>query len=192
VNETHGSAGPVTVVVSRLVKQGRERECEEWLAGIAEQMSAFEGFRGLELVRPVDGLQPEHVVILRFDSRDHLGKWEASEIRRTWLAKAEPFTDQPVRIQHISGMEGLFTLGRGDVALAPPKYKMLIVVSAGLYPLVVLADEFVAPHLPLPLLGRMLVTTVLNVAIMTYVVMPQLTWLLRSWLVARPAESPAR
>ena len=65
---------------------------------------------------------------------------------------------------------------------------MLIVVSAGLYPLVVLANVFVAPHLPLPLLGRVLVTTVLNVAIMTYVVMPQLTWLLRSWLP--PARSP--
>ena len=192
MKEPHGAAGPVTVVITRLVKQGRERECEEWQARMAEQMSAFKGFRGYELVRPVDGLQPEYVVILRFDSPDNLGRWEASEIRRTWLAKAEPFTDQPVHIQHISGMEGLFTLGHGDVALAPPKYKMLIVVSAGLYPLVALANEFVAPHLPLPLLGRIFVTTVLNVAIMTYVVMPQLTRLLRSWLVGRPAESPAR
>jgi antibiotic biosynthesis monooxygenase (ABM) superfamily enzyme len=131
------------------------------------------------------------VVILRFDNSDHLNAWEASEIRRMWLAKADPLTEQPVSIQHISGMEGLFTLGRGSVALAPPKYKMLIVVSAGLYPLVILANVFVAPYLPLPFLGRVLVTTVLNVAIMTYVVMPQLTWLLRSWL-AGPARSPAR
>jgi len=192
MKDTTGVAGPMTVVVARLVKQGREREYEEWLAGIAEQLSAFEGFTGLELVRPVAGLQPEHVVILRFDNADHLRRWEASEIRRTWLAKADPFTDQLVSIQHISGMEGLFSLGRSNVALAPPKYKMLIVVSAGLYPLVVLANELVAPHLPLPLLGRMLVTTVLNVAIMTYVVMPQLTWLLRSWLAAGPTESSAR
>jgi len=192
MKNAHGTAGPVTVVIARVVKQGREREYEEWLAGIAEQLSAFEGFTGLELVRPVQGLQPEHVVILRFDSPDHLKTWEASEIRSMWLAKAAPFTDQPVSIQHITGMQGLFTLTGSNVALAPSKYKMLIVVSAGLYPLVVLANEFVAPHLPLPLLGRMLVTTVLNVAIMTYVVMPQLTWLLRSWLVGRPAESPAR
>ena len=190
MKESHG-AGPVTVVIARVVKPGREREYEAWLAGIAEQMSAFEGFAGLELVRPVHGLQPEHVVILRFDSPDHFRKWEASETRRTWLAKADPFTDRPVSIQHISGMEGLFILGQSNVALAPPKYKMLIVVSAGLYPLVVLANEFLAPHLPLPFLGRTLVTTVLNVAIMTYMVMPQLTWLLRSWLVGRPAPSPA-
>jgi hypothetical protein len=191
MTNAHGTAGPVTVVIARVVQRGREREYEEWLAGIAEQMSAFEGFTGLELVRPVDRLQPEHVVILRFESSDHLDAWEASEVRRTWLAKADPFTEQPVSIQHISGMEGLFTFGRGSVALAPPKYKMLIVVSAGLYPLVVLSNVFVAPYLPLPFLGRVLVTTVLNVAIMTYVVMPQLTWLLRSWL-AGPARSPAR
>jgi antibiotic biosynthesis monooxygenase (ABM) superfamily enzyme len=59
MKETRGAAGPVTVVITRLVKQGREREYEEWLAGIAEQMSAFEGFAGLELMRPVDGLQPD-------------------------------------------------------------------------------------------------------------------------------------
>jgi uncharacterized protein len=191
MKETSGVAGPMTVVVSRLVKRGREREFEEWLAGIAEQMSAFEGFRGLELARPIDGLQQEHVVILRFDSPDHLGRWETSEIRRTWLAKADRFTNRLVSIQHIAGMEGLFTLGSGNVALAPPKYKMVILVSAGLYPLVILANLFVAPHLPLPFLGRSLITTVLNVAIMTYVVMPQLTRLLRSWLAGQPAKSAA-
>jgi uncharacterized protein len=192
MKETPGAAGPVTVVVSRLVKPGREREYEAWLAGIAEQMSTFEGFKGLELARPVHGLQREHVVIMRFDSPDHLARWESSEIRSTWLAKAASVTDELVSIQHISGMEGLFTLGASNVALAPPKYKMLIVISVGLYPLVILANLFVAPHLPLPFLGRTLITTVLNVAIMTYLVMPQLTWLLRSWLAARPAESPAR
>jgi antibiotic biosynthesis monooxygenase (ABM) superfamily enzyme len=188
MNETDAVTGRVTVVVSRVVKQGREAEYEQWLAGIHERMSAFEGFAGLELVRPVDGLQPEHVVILSFHAPEHLRRWEASEIRKTWLAKADPFTDRPVNIQHISGMEGLFTLGRSDVALAPPKYKMVIVVAAALYPLVVLSNQFVAPYLPLPFLGRMLVTTVLNTAIMTYLVMPQLTWLLRSWLAATPAR----
>ena len=93
-------------------------------------MSAFEGFRGLELARPIDGLQQEHVVILRFDSPDHLARWETSEIRRICLAKADRFTEQPVSIQHIGGMEGLFTLGRSNVALAPPKYKMVIAISA--------------------------------------------------------------
>jgi len=192
MKETSGVGGPVTVVVSRLVKRGREREFEEWLAGIVEEMSPFEGFSGLELARPVDGLQQEHVVILRFDSPAHLARWEASDIRRTWLARAEPFTDRPVNIQHITGMEGLFTFGRGNVALAPPKYKMLIVVSAGLYPLIVLTYLFVVPYLPLPFLGRTLITTVLDVAIMTYVVMPQLTRFLQSWLVGPPPTSTAR
>jgi len=89
-------------------------------------------------------------------------------------------------------MEGLFALGRGNVALAPPKYKMVVVVSAGLYPLVILATLFVTPHLPLPFLARTLITTVLNVAIMTFVVMPQLTRLLQPWLAGQPAQSAAQ
>ncbi len=42
MKNAHGTAGPVTVVIARVVQPGREREYEEWLAGIAEQMSAFE------------------------------------------------------------------------------------------------------------------------------------------------------
>ena len=45
MKNAHGTAGPVAVVIARVVKQGREREYEEWLAGIGEQMSAFEGSR---------------------------------------------------------------------------------------------------------------------------------------------------
>ena len=34
MEETSGVPGPVTVVVARRVTPGREREFEEWLAGI--------------------------------------------------------------------------------------------------------------------------------------------------------------
>jgi antibiotic biosynthesis monooxygenase (ABM) superfamily enzyme len=71
------------------------------------------------------------------------------------------------------------------VSLAPPKWKMFLVVSVGLYPLVALTAVFIAP----PLLPRLVVTTLLNVALMAWVVMPPLTWVLRAWLTAAPASA---
>jgi antibiotic biosynthesis monooxygenase (ABM) superfamily enzyme len=67
---------------------------------------------------------------------------------------------------------------------------MFLVVSLGLYPLVALTAVFVAPMLGfMPLLPRLVVTTLLSVALMTWAVMPLLTWVLRGWLTAAPASA---
>ena len=138
----------------------------------------------------MQGLQDEHVLILRFDTAANLHRWEASPERRRWLAEATGFTEHVASIQHVSGLEGLFTPPRTRVSLAPPKWKMFLVVSLGLYPLVVLTALFVAPPLgAVPLLPRLVVTTLLNVALMTWAVMPPLTWALRRWLTAAPASA---
>jgi antibiotic biosynthesis monooxygenase (ABM) superfamily enzyme len=68
---------------------------------------------------------------------------------------------------------------------------MFLVVSLGLYPLVVLTATLVVPVLiSVPLLPRLVVTTLLDVALMTWAVMPALTWVLRDWLTPAPASAP--
>ena len=67
---------------------------------------------------------------------------------------------------------------------------MFLVVSLGLYPLVALTAVCVAPPLGfVPLLPRLVITTLLNVALMTWAVMPLLTWVLRAWLTAAPVSA---
>jgi antibiotic biosynthesis monooxygenase (ABM) superfamily enzyme len=173
----------VTVVFVRRVKPGRERDYEAWLPKIVAALRRSPGFLGFENLRPVEGLQDEHVLILRFDDESNLHRWERSPERARWLAQATEFTEHVASIQRISGLEGLFTPPRTRVSLAPPKWKMFLVVSLGLYPLVALTAMFVAPMLgAVPLLPRLVVTTLLNVALMTWIVMPLLTWVLRGWL----------
>jgi antibiotic biosynthesis monooxygenase (ABM) superfamily enzyme len=56
----------------------------------------------------------------------------------------------------------------------------------GAYPLVVLFSAFVLPQLAAwPLLVRSAVLPVVLLTLMTYVVMPRLTQLLRGWLYPR-------
>lgn len=180
----------VTLVFVRRVKPGREADYEAWLPKIVGALKRSPGFLGFENLRPVKDLQVEHVLILRFDDAANLHRWEASPERKRWLAEATGFTEHVASIQRISGLEGLFTPPRTRVSLAPPKWKMFLVVSVGLYPLVALTALFVAPMLGfVPLLPRLVVTTLLNVALMTWVVMPLLTWVLREWLTMAPSSA---
>lgn len=181
---------PITVVVARNVRAGHEAEYESWFEGLSQTMAQFPGFLGIKLVRPMVGVQPEYVAIFSFANHTDLENWKQSPIRHAWLERALPFTEQDLRIQHISGMQGLFALPHTAVALAPPRWKMLIAVSIGLYPILLASNTYVAPLLadwPLP--ARLIPLTICNIALMTYAVMPMLTWLLRDWLAAAPAET---
>jgi uncharacterized protein len=188
MDESLVGARGVTVVIARRVKPGREAEYETWLDAVVDTMKRFPGFLGFENLRPVQGLQLEHVLLLRFDTEADLRRWEMSPERARWLAQGAAFTEHLASIQRISGLEGLFTPPRTRVSLAPPRWKMFLVVSLGLYPLVLLTGLYVAPPLAfVSLPPRLALTTLLNVALMTWAVMPALTWSLRSWLTPVPA-----
>ena len=180
----------VTVVFVRRVKRGREGDYEAWLPKIVAALKRSPGYLGFENLRPVKGLQSEHVLILRFDSAANLHRWEASPERKRCLAESTDFTEHVASIQRISGLEGWFTTPGTSVSLAPPKWKMFLVVSLGLYPLVALTALFVVPMLgSMPLLAHLAITTLLDVALMTWAVMPPLTWVLRAWLTGAPASA---
>jgi antibiotic biosynthesis monooxygenase (ABM) superfamily enzyme len=72
---------------------------------------------------------------------------------------------------------------RQPTSPTPPRYKSAVALTLGLYPLLVVSNLWVEPHLDfLPLLVRLLATTAMNVTVMTYIVMPLMTRLLPSWL----------
>src|SRR5215217_6531262 len=65
-NPSPGGDPPVTAVASRRVKQGREREFEEWVSGILAAANRFPGYLGSEVLRPSDPEDNEYKII--FDS----------------------------------------------------------------------------------------------------------------------------
>lgn len=182
MNETP-NPGPISLVIVRRVKPGCEAAFLEWLAGITEVMRTFPGFQGSQLLPPVPGVQPEYVLLLHFEDQAAFERWHTSDVRRAWVEKSASFTEQLVHVQPVAGLQGLFVAPESTVTLAPPKWKMALAVTLGLYPLIVLSAQLLVPYLELPFLLRTLVTTALNVLLMTYLVMPALTWLLRDWLM---------
>jgi len=178
-----GAVGPVTATVTRRVKPGHEDAYEQFLAGISGAAKAFPGYLGEEVFRPAGGMGGEYQIVYRFDSPAHLRGWLDSPERAAWLARAEPHVAGPMRAQFLTGLEGWFTLPAQPGAAAPPPYKMALVTCVTIFPLITLVVAVSAPLIGrLPLVPRLAVTTLVTVSLMTWVVMPRITRLLRRWL----------
>ena len=179
------SNGPVTVIVNSKARKGKIDEFEGWMDGIIHESMKFEGHMGVNVIRPIDPLSnPEYVIIFRFNTYENLTKWQNSEIRKEWLEKSADVTDGELIVQKQTGLEFWFTPphNTGQHAI-PPRYKMAIVtggiVFALLSSLVPLIRQATAM---LPQTLSILAAVAIMVPLMTYVIMPSATKLLRPWL----------
>lgn len=183
-------APSTTVVLSRRIKAGKEAEFQAWIEGFDALMATHPGHRSGQVVPPVSGAQDEWVFVYTFDSPQSLKSWLESEDRLRWLAQGEHLVASQGPAQLISGLEQLFGLLPPDVAPPPPVWKVACSVMIGLFPISLLNALFLAPLLkPLPLILRTLTGTVLIVILMTWVVMPGVTRLLKPWLYPRRKPS---
>lgn len=172
-----------TVVLSRRIKRGQEEAFQAWTIGFHAVMSTYPGHLSGQAVPPVPGAQEEWVFVYTFDTPQNLRTWLESDDRRLWLAKAEPMVESEGKAQLISGLEQLFGLLPPSVAPPPPVWKVACSVVAGLFPITVLNYLFLAPLLkPLSVVPRAFLSTVFIVVLMTWVVMPAVTRLLKPWL----------
>lgn len=172
-----------TVVLSRRIKAGKEAEFRAWIADFNGVMATYPGHLSGQVVPPVEGAQAEWVFVYTFDTPQNLRAWLESEDRHQWLEKAEPLVASQGPAQLISGLEQLFGLLPPDVAPPPPVWKVAVSVMAGLFPLTLFNMVFLAPLTwSWPLVPKALFTATLMVILMTWVVMPGVTRLLKPWL----------
>lgn len=182
----------VTVVVTHRVHPGQIEEFLAWQRHMTEEESKFEGFRGTEIFRPVEGLQDEWTTLYRYDNAEHLDAWLTSQKRREVLAEGERFHDFKLRtIDNSFGSWFAFDQN-GKEAPPPSDTKTSIAVWVGLYPTVVLLTLALHP-LGMPLWLGLLVGNLLSSFIMSFFTMPYyVNRLLGRWLRPRPDEPPAR
>jgi antibiotic biosynthesis monooxygenase (ABM) superfamily enzyme len=176
-------AGPVTVTVARRVAPGCAADFEDWYEGIIGAASRFPGFLGAGILRPHSADGDWHVVY-RFADSAALRRWEASDERGEWLAKADDFVEER-GVSRVSGLETWFSLP-GRTAPAPPRWKMFLVTLAAIIPLVLLMQVTVLELLSdWPFVLRTLVFSGILTGLMTWVVMPRMTRLFRRFLYGR-------
>jgi antibiotic biosynthesis monooxygenase (ABM) superfamily enzyme len=177
------SDAPVTTTVTRRVKPGHESSYEEILEGLISAARKFQGHMGVEVFRPQPGSGGEYRTIYRFDTGEHLRAWLDSAERAAWLERAEPHVIGAMRTSFVTGLESWFTLPGQPGMAPPPPYKMALLTWITIFPLITAIVAVTGPLLEeLPLAARLGITTALTVPLMTWVVMPRVTRLLRGWL----------
>lgn len=177
------NAGPVTVSIARKIKPGFENNYELWEKDVINEASKFTGYMGTNFLRPNSTTQNKYIIIYRFDSYENACKWEDSSIRHQWLEKIEPILIGEAVKQKKTGLEVWFELPEIEVAKPAPRYKMAIVLTVVLYFLSISLNLLLKPildHVSLPI--NILVVLLINVILMTWVIMPKLTFWLRHWL----------
>ncbi|MFD4141054.1 MULTISPECIES: antibiotic biosynthesis monooxygenase [unclassified Streptomyces] len=182
----------VTVVVTHRVHPDHVDDFLDWQHHMSQEESKFEGFRGTEMFRPLEGLQDEWTTLYRFDNAEHLDAWLTSAERKKLLAEGAKFNDFKLRTVDNSFGSWFAFEDNGKQAPPPSETRTAIAVWVGLYPTVVLLTLALSPlHMPLwlgLLVGNLLSSFIMSFFTMPYYVNP----LLRRWLRPSPDEPAAR
>ena len=175
---------PVTVLVTRRVREGQQAAFEAWLREVADVATRYAGHQGVTVVPPLAN-DREYLIVFRFDSEEHLQAWEASDERRRLIERSSVLADEPPRERQLTGLETWFAVPGGQVRLPPPPWKMWLLSSVAIYPLITALTLVLGPALgELPLAARFAITTPILGALMTWLVMPRLSRLVVGWLYA--------
>jgi antibiotic biosynthesis monooxygenase (ABM) superfamily enzyme len=183
--DSAGSAGPlpVTVVLSRRPAPGRADDLREWANRIVEAASRFPGHLGAQVFPPDAPDHPDLVVAFSFSDAAALSEWEHSDERRVQLEAAKSLVVGEARAHTVSGFEGIFAHLPGQAVVPPPRWKTAVVIGLALYPISLLLNWALTPHLASWNVAlRVLATTLIVVPYMSWVGVPYLSRWLRSWL----------
>ncbi len=177
-------ASRATIFATAFPAPGKERQWEQAIGDLIRTSMSFPGHQGSIVLKPQSADQPHYRVITRFDNVDNMRRWYDSAERREKVSHLEPLQQQPAEIQHLTGFETWFTPPNAIGSDAtPPKYKMAIVVWIAVYAAVLPLIATLKPMtVNLPPLVAGAILAAISVAMMTWMVLPALTWVFRGWL----------
>ena len=179
--ESADQSGPVTISVARQIVPGREKDYEDWLKAVTADAMKYPGHMGVNVIRPTRGSQ-EYVTIFRYDNYEHSKAWEESDVRAEWLEKLHDIVEGEDEIRKGTGLEFWFSLPELPVA-HPSPHKMAVVLLFVVYSLVMTVNLVLSTFASeWPTAARVFVTVFCQVILMTYVVMPRVTHVLKNWL----------
>ena len=170
----------VTAVSSVRVRPDSTAEFRALHGEVLSALANSPGFLRCDLFEPVQGVQEDTVVVLAFDSREHLDRWLRSDERRQILERMDEYTEGDRTINVVGGFAGWFPAPGGHQV---KKWKTAVVVMMAIVPITLL---YTAVRLLLFPDAHVLLSTVIGnlvgVAILTWLAMPFLTSWLQGWL----------
>jgi antibiotic biosynthesis monooxygenase (ABM) superfamily enzyme len=175
-----------SVIVSSTVAPADEEAFIEWQGRISEAESRFRGFRAHRLQPPVAGIQQKWVIILTFDTNEHLDEWIHSAERKRLLEEGSRF-NLDLKVKKASfGFDFWSAAKDPDV----PIFKNNLLVLLVLYPMVFLWGYFVSEPLidsqGVPFWLSLFIGNLVSTQLLGWFVVP---WIFRQfgwWLKSKP------
>ncbi len=184
---THGRrpGGTASSVFAYRIRPEKSSEFQAWRRRIVEEVRKWDGYLGTESFDSLEGSEPEFIVVVRFNTRAHLDAWLRSEARNRLMSEVKAFV-QHVSLRRIgSGFEGWFD--HSPSATSPARWRQGLIVLSALFPVIMVMRHLLDPlfrAFPLPTAFLILLT--INMAILTYGVMPWYSRAMDFWLRPRP------
>jgi len=172
---------PIHVAITRRVKPGRQAEFQQALREFFQTSFAHGGVLGATMIVPPPGSGSNEFGILRtFADEKERADFYASPVFKAWEEKCAPLTESGSwTYRELHGLEAWFRSPAGP----PPKWKMSVATLLGVFPLAMFLHLTLDPvirdwHFTL----RNAVFNAAVVVLLSWVVMPIVTRLLRGWL----------
>lgn len=177
---------PIHVAITRRVRPGREAEFQEALRQFFQTSFAHSGVIGASMLTPPPGSDSREFGILRtFRDEKERDAFYDSALFKQWDARARELTEGEPEYRRLHGLEAWFRSPHQP----PPRWKMALVTLCGVLPASILLNLTVAHWLhETPMLVKSFVIGALMVAMLTWVLMPFLTKLLKPWLCPHREE----
>jgi antibiotic biosynthesis monooxygenase (ABM) superfamily enzyme len=179
-----GDSASVAFIITHTIKRGEEKQYEDWLVDILRAVSSFPGYLGREIFRPAYGSR-KYTTIVRFNSHEHLNDWAESDSRRSYVSRVNDLLEEGDQHEIRTGIDFWFTPG----GIKPPKpWKQFLLTLSAVYPLALILPAVLGPLfslVPPPLndhLVKSFAAAASLVALLTFVIMPRYTRLVKRWL----------
>lgn len=182
LNSAEGATS-IALIITHTIKPGEESHYETWLADIQRAVTVWPGYIGREIFRPAHGSR-KYTSLLRFDSLDRLNAWAESDTRRSFVEQVGHLLEDGDNVEIRTGVDFWFT---PEGAKPPKPWKQFLLTLTAVYPLSLLIPrllrllaELVPPlgHEPV----RALLMAVTLTGLLTFVIMPRYTRLMKHWL----------
>ncbi|WP_287878367.1 antibiotic biosynthesis monooxygenase [Aquitalea sp.] len=173
---------PLTLLISRRINPARHADFHLWIRRGEALASQAHGFLGSGLLQPPAG-DDNWQILFRFVDQASLEHWAASPERQAWLAEGAGLI-QHSHVHCAAGLDNWFGLK------TPPRWKQAIMIWLVFFPVSLCFSLLLGDTLAtLPVVLRVLCSTLLLTPVMVFLFIPLSSRLLRNWLQASPSRS---
>ena len=180
---------PIYMATIRRIKPGAEAEFQEILRKFFQSSLEHPGTLGAHMIDPPPGSDSREYGILRaFANEKTRDQFYASPFFAEWEKQVDPLCEEPAVRRMVTGLEAWFRNPN-----PPPRWKMALLTWIGVWPVSIVIAALLMPFFA-PIQSTFSIANIAFngtmalgiVLVLTWILMPTLTWMARSWLYPQP------